>query len=432
MKKNRKRNLELITPTTLIVGVDGHAKSNTAAFCLASGDEPMRPMKFGNDRCGFMMFLDKVKWLMRKSGLNEVVFVLEPNGPYWLLLARFLAERNYTVKVVNPLQVKRNRQTDNPSPDKNDFRDARSAADLGRQGKFNQTNLLSQTYEDLRTLARLRDGLMEERSMQKHRLRASLVRAFPELSRCVSDICGKGAVALLRMAPTAGAIVSLGEAEVAKALKEGSRGRLGLKKARQIMQLAKDSVGYAAASPSLRMEFTATLDAMDFFSGKIEQIESEMKRLLWELNEAALLLSVPGIGEITAATIFGETGGLSCYETPSQIRKLAGFDLVGDQSGDYQGKLRISKKGRKLLRKALYQCAVSSLHCNETLKRFYDGLISPERSNRLKKKQAIVAVAGKLVDIMFSLVKSQEEFDPEHKWSAPAKKSDEVLEVAAA
>lgn len=431
MKRNRRRNLELITPTTLVVGVDGHSKSNTAAFCLASGDEPSRPVKFSNDRNGFMVFLDKVKWLMRKNGLHEAVFVLEPNGPYWLLLARFLAERNYTVKVVNPLQVKRNRQTDNPSPDKNDSRDARSAADLGRQGKFNQTNLLDQTYEDLRTLARLREGVMEERSVQKHRLRASLVRAFPELSCCVSDICGKGVVALLRVAPTAEAVVSLGEAGASEALKQGSKGRLGIKKAREIVQMAKDSVGYATTSPSLRTEFAITLDVMDFLSAKIEQIELEMKRLLWELDEAILLVSIPGIGEITAATILGETGGLSCFDNPSQIRKLAGIDLVGNQSGSYEGRLKISKRGRKILRKALYQCAVSSLHCNQALRKFYDGLISPDRANRLKKKQAIVAVAGKLVDIMFSLIRTGELFDPEHRWSVPVRNRGDSEAIAA-
>jgi transposase len=432
VKKNRRKNLDLITPATLVVGVDGHSKSNTAAFCLASGDEPMRPMKFSNDRSGFVLFLEKVKWVMRKNGLTDTIFVLEPNGPYWFLLARFLEERNYTVKVVNPLQVKRNRQTENPSPDKNDSRDARSAADLGRQGKFNQTNLPSQTYEDLRTLARLREGVMEERSMQKHRLRASLVRAFPELSRCVSDICGKGSVALLRVAPTAGAVVSMGEAGIAQALKEGSKGRLGMKKAREIVRMAKESVGYTAATPALRIEFGVILDVMDFLSSRLELIESEMKRLLWELDEAILLVSIPGIGEVTAATILGETGGLSCFDNPSQIRKLAGFDLVGSQSGEYEGRLKISKRGRKILRKALYQCAVSSLHCNQALRRFYDGLISSDRPNRLKKKQAVVAVAGKLVDIMFSLVRTGDTFDPEHKWSTPAKNAIDVLEAVAA
>ena len=431
MKRNRRRNLELIGPTTLIVGVDGHAKSNTAAFCLANGDEPVRPMKFGNDRRGFTMFLDKVERVMGRNALGQVVFVLEPNGPYWSLLAHFLAERSHVVKVVNALQVKRNRQTENPSPDKNDFRDARSAADLGRQGKFNQTSVVGQCYEDLRTLTRLRDGLIEARSMQKHRLRASLVRAFPELSRCFSDIFGKGAIALLRAAPTAEAVISLGEAAVAQALEDGSKGRLGLKKAMEVMRAANESVGYAAASPSLRMEFAVTLDTMDFLSDRIEQIESEMKRLLWDLDEAPLLVSIPGIGEISAAVILGETGGLLRYENPSQIRKLAGLDLVGEQSGEHEGKLRISKRGRKLLRKALYQCAVSSLHCNQPLKRFYSGLISPSRSNKLKKKQAVVAVAGKLVDIMFSLVKSGEVFDPEHERSASANKTGRALEPAA-
>ena len=46
----------------------------------------------------------------------------------------------------------------------------------------------------------MREGLIERRSAQKHRLRAMLVRNFPELPSLVSDIFGKGVSALLKKA----------------------------------------------------------------------------------------------------------------------------------------------------------------------------------------------------------------------------------------
>lgn len=430
MKAKRAKNLELITPKTLIVGVDGHKESNTAAFIIANGREPVRPLKFANVRRGFLELLEKVKRVMDRGELEKVVFVVEPNGPYWQLLARFLLERNYIVKVVNPLQVKMNRQTENPSPEKNDFRDARSVADLGRQGKFNQTALPDQVYEDLRTLSALRESLVEERSTHKHRLNAALVRTFPELSRCVSNLYGKGIRALLQVAPSAEAVIRLGVEAVEEVLKTASKGRLGKKKAREIVDAAKESVGYASATPAVRIQIETMLSMMDILTERIVGIEAEMARLLSGLEEALLILSIPGIGLVTAAAVIGETGGFAQYQCPSQIRKLAGLDLVGSQSGDHQGKLQISKRGRRLLRKVIYQAAVGCLANNATLSKFYKRLIEQERPNRLKKKQALVAVMGKLIEIMFALVRTGRPFEADHVWTAPAKPSQMVAEAA--
>lgn len=429
MKSNKRKNLELITPTTLIVGVDGHAKSNTAAFVLASGMEPVKPLKFSNSHNGFELLLDKVNKIKKKNGLDNVIFILEPNGPYWLLLAHYLCERKHIVKVVGALQVKRNRQTDDPSPEKNDIKDARSAADLGRQGKFNGANLLNQIYENLRTLTRLRDGLLEQRSQNKHRLRAALVRCFPEFSSLFSDLCGKGAVGLLRVAPTAESVVSLGVDAVNEVLKESSSGRLGIKKAKAVVECAKVSVGYAVCDAALKLEFDVLLDTIDNINQQIEKIESMMQECLEQTVEARLLLSIPGVGKVIAAGILGETGGLLQFDNPGQIRKLAGFDLVGQQSGNHQSQMKISKRGRKLLRKLLYQCVVSCLHCCSVFRNYYDGLIREGRRNCLKKKQAIVATCGKLIDVILSLVKSNKMFDPDHQWM-PAGKCSEVLSAA--
>ena len=431
VKANRVRNLELITPSTLIVGVDGHSKSNTAAFYLARGGEAVRPKKFGNDREGFLELLARVNALVKRNGLDNVIFVLEPNGPYWVLLARFLSERDYTVKVVSSLQVKRNRETEDCSTDKNDWRDARSAADLGRQGKFNDTTLPGPIYEDLRSLARAREDLVEGRSAQKHRLRTELVRAFPELSGCVKDLCGKGVRALLKVAPTAEAVASLGVDEVARILKEATKGRLGKAKAIEIVMAARTSVGYAVASRALRLQMNSILRMVETATEEIEKLEAEMRELLGQTEEGALVLSVPGIGEIGAATILGETGGLKQYRNPNQIRKLAGLDLVGRQSGDRQSELRISKRGRKLLRKVLYQVAVASLRCNQATVSFYTRLREEGRRNTLRKKEALVAVMGKIIEIVFSIVRNRKAFDPEHKWVAPGTRANRMEAVAA-
>jgi len=431
VKARRQRNLDLITSSTLIVGVDGHAKSNTAAFTLARGTEALSPKKFENSRKGFLWLLDKVDCIARKHNLDNVIYVLEPNGPYWMLLARFLAERKLVVKVVNAYQVKMNRATEDPSPDKNDARDARSIADLGRQGKFNDTTLPESIYEDLRMLARQREGLVEAQSAQKHRLRAMLVRNFPELSSLVSDILGKSVCALLKAAPTAEAVASLGVEGVEQIVKGASRGRFGVKKAKQILYAAQESVGYCRATSAVCTAMAVTLNTIEGLRQQIEIIEDEMRRLLSQTEEGMLVLSIPGIGEVTAAIVLGETGGLRQYQNPNQIRKLSGLDLCGSQSGDRQSEKRISKRGRALLRKSLYQAAVACIRSNDILGKFYRGLIDPARRKTLAKKKALIAVMGKLVEIMFSLVRSGSGFNPAYKWISPGQYRPAVQAMAA-
>jgi transposase len=414
----------------LVVGVDGHAKSNIGAFRESSYVEPARPIRFSNDRLGFEHLLFKVDVVMRSNKLTDVVFVLEPNGPYWLLLARYLQDRGRVVRVVSPLQVKRNRQTEDVSPDKNDYRDARSVADLGVQGKFNQTALAEPLYEQLRLLSGLRERLMVDRSSYKHVLRALMARCFPELSGCVKDLFCKSILSLLRVAPTASAVRALGVDAVSEVLKCASRGRFGVKKARQIVTAASESVGYMEASDAIRVEFDVILSILEGIQEKIGCLECEMSKLLLQTPDGALVLSIPGIGAVTAAAFLGETGCLSQYSSPSQITKLAGLDLVKQQSADYCSASTISKKGRKLLRKTLYQMALASLMSNERILEFYQSLISQDRPRRLKKKQALIAVAGKLVRVIFSLASSGCRYDPQHAWTAPDQPSQVAVEAA--
>jgi transposase len=258
-----------------------------------------------------------------------------------------------------------------------------------------------------------------------------LVRTFPELPSVVSDILGKSVSALLRVAPAAGAVASLGVEGVEQIIKAASRGRFGEKKAKQIVYAAKDSVGYGLASSAVHVEMGAILNTVEALTREIEAIESEMSRLLAETEEGALVLSIPGVGEVTAAIVLGETGGLRQYQNPSQIRKLAGLDLCGSQSGDRQSEKRISKRGRALLRKSLYQAAVACIRSNDILVRFYRGLTEPGRNKTLAKKKALIAVTGKLVEIMFSLVRSGTAFDPKYKWAPPGKHEPAVQAVAA-
>lgn len=89
-------------------------------------------------------------------------------------------------------------------------------------------------------------------------------------------------------------------------------------------------------------------------------IREQMRRLYERLPECNRLTGT-GISDFALARIVAETGPLNQYRCWPQLLRMAGLNLRVRQSGQYKGVTRISKKGRALLRKVLYQQAFGVL-----------------------------------------------------------------------
>jgi transposase len=81
--------------------------------------------------------------------------------------------------------------------------------------------------------------------------------------------------------------------------------------------------------------------------------------------------------------------------------KLAGLDLYEVSSGKHRGKLRISKRGRPLMRKLLYLAALSAVRKDGVMNEWYQRALS----RGMKKTKALVAVSRKLLVLIFALVR---------------------------
>ena len=130
-----------------------------------------------------------------------------------------------------------------------------------------------------------------------------------------------------------------------------------------------------------------------------------MVELLEKLSEAKLLMSIPGVGPVVAATVLGEVGDFRRFKNWKQLRKLSGYNLVAQSSGQKKGQSTISKRGRPGLRYILYLAAVAAVTRNREFRALYE-LLTTRQHNPLKGKKALVAVATRILRIMFALVKS--------------------------
>lgn len=137
-------------------------------------------------------------------------------------------------------------------------------------------------------------------------------------------------------------------------------------------------------------------------------IELELKDLVREdqylKEKIEKLTSIPGLRFMSVIAIVAETNGFILIKNAKQLSSYAGLDVVHNSSGNKTGKSRISKRGNKYIRQALYMPALSaSKHINQ-LNDFY-GRIN-EKNNC--KKIGLIAVARKLLSLVYTLWKKDE------------------------
>ena len=149
-----------------------------------------------------------------------------------------------------------------------------------------------------------------------------------------------------------------------------------------------------------------------WLESRIEQLEDEIKDMLthnpsWR-ELTALVRTVPGIGEVTAATLVAELPELGTLNR-QKIAALAGLAPYNRDSGPRRRRRRIFG-GRASVRCVLYMAALSASRHNPVIKRFYQRLLDKGK----KEKVALTACMRKLLVIVNAMARKQESwlYDP--------------------
>jgi len=384
----------------VIVGIDVGKRSNVASTSLRNPKRP-KELQFSNDRQGFNLLLGRIGEWKRICGWSDVIVGLESSGHYWEPLAYWLAEHGIKVVQVNPLHVKRNKETVDNSPEKTDRKDAFLIADLVEQGKYLTLVLPRGVFAELRQLVASRKRMLEELNTKLNHVHESVDRIFPEFGTVFKDLRGKTARYILRHFPLPDEIVSIGYVDLVIRLKRDCYQRLRKDKLKALWDAAMSSVGVREGLEAARDVLHDELGGLEGVLERLEGVESRIERLVAEIDEARYMLSVSGIGVMTVAMVLSETCGMRNYERASSVLKLAGLNLYEISSGQMKGSRHITKRGRSLLRQVLYFAAVRQAKRGSVLYGFYRSLVD-QGKNKIK---ALIAVACKLVRLLFALVR---------------------------
>lgn len=410
MYKNQDEKLQLIQPGTILIGIDAAKRSHWVQAIHFNGVSIGKAFNIKNTREGFESLVAKIERIKQETGCHQVLAGVESTGHYWKTLAWFLMQNGITVVLVNPHHVKKSKELDDNTPSKSDPKDAKIIARLVKDGRFMAVYLPQGVYGELRTLSNLRAQLTAKLHSTKNIVTAILDECFPEFETVFKSFNGKTALHILRHYPFPEDLKCLGvtgiNVEIKKAVKQG----VGKKRADSLYQAACNTIGIPA-NDSTKLKLWLYLDEFKTLTERIETVEQEMKKQLIATGISDYILSIKGIGIVIAAGLLGEIGDPSRFTSWKQIRKLAGFNLVETSSGERKGKHKISKRGRSLLRNYLYQAAVIVGTINPEFKKLYRYLIT-RKLNPLKKKQALVVLAIKLIRVIQTLIKRKEKYDP--------------------
>ena len=159
-----------------------------------------------------------------------------------------------------------------------------------------------------------------------------------------------------------------------------------------------------------RLRLNQELKTLRLVREHSEEVEAELGRLStserWA-KQAVHIMQLPGVGIIVTMTILSAIGEIQRFPSARKLVGYAGFGAGIERSGQKEREKGITKSGRKELRWALVEAAWQAIRSNARLREEYDQFCKRKHPN-----QAIVAIARKLLVILWCLLNRQESYNP--------------------
>ena len=412
-KFDKNKKLDFITDETLIVGCDiGSDVHFIRAIDTRGRELSTAAFAFPNNAEGFQ---DALSWLLMiaaQYGKRQIVLGLEPTGHYWFTLAAWLLVNGVSVVQVNPYAVKRTKELEDNSQDKNDRKDPKLIANLVKDGNYGLPYLPEDTYATMRTLSGFRDQLKEELGRSINRLHRELTIVFPEYKVAFSKIDGPFTLSLLSQAAIPSELVALGEEGIRKLWHDKKLKGAGYCRIPEIIRQASNSVGIKNGIDAHKICILHHVADIERLTDEIAEVEAELAAKCQGIPYAENILKISGLGATITTGILAEMGDIDRFDDAKEIQKLSGMGLVACSSGKHKGQTKISHRGRKRLRYWLYQGAMSVVAHNEAFRQLHV-YYTTRAENPLKKMQSLIVIACKLLRIIFTILKKGVRFDPE-------------------
>ena len=412
MNYTQNEKIEQVTDTTLVVGIDIESQTHYArAFDNRGRELTKRVFTFQNDIEGFNSFNAWAEKLKTENNKTAVLIGCEPTGHYWFAFAKYVSEHKKTLVMVNPFSVKKIKELDDNSPKKTDSKDPKTIAKLVVDGRYSIPYMPEGIYAEIRDLVYSRDRIVKQQNISDNRIQRWLAIHFPEYLGLYKRFDAASGLAVLEKAPLPKDVIALGVDGIRKIWHDKKmRGRgVTEDRAKILVEAAHNSVGLDGGAGT-KSELYMLLEEHRLWTSQKEVIEKVLEETILKVKYVEKLLAIKGVGSITIAGFIAEVGDIRRFNSPKQIQKYAGLELVENSSGKHRGRSRISKRGRRKLRRVLYQVMVPLLARNNEFRTIYDYYVTRVK-NPLKRRQAMVAVSCKLIRVFYAILTKGRDYD---------------------
>lgn len=342
---------------------------------------------------------------------DDIVIGLEATGNLWENLYNFLSENELKVVVLNPFQTCKYHQAVLKKA-KTDAIDAYVIAGLLRSGHASASHVPEEDIQSLRDLVRLKDGYLKSMKTYKRKAYSLINLVFPEFLKLVKDPFNVVCSDILMHYQTALDFKVLKPKHLLKIARSHKGNNYDEVWAKKMISSAKDSIYSGRAAKARSITLKSLIGQIKNFKEQIEMLESEILNILkpddsYPNTPADNLLSIPGVGPHTVACVLAEVGDIQRFSSCKDFIGFVGLYPYIEQSGSSLNKARLTVKGSRLLKHALYLASVASIKHNLYLKNLYHKKVSQGKA----PKQALIVVARKLASIIYSMLKNNSVYD---------------------
>ena len=380
------------------VGVDV-AKKELFVTVLDSSGAFQRPWKV-KQPSEIGQLLEHLKCLAESRPLWVA---MESTGTYGDCLRQALTDAGLVPHRVSAKAVKDYSETFDGVPSNHDGKDAAIIAELTGFGKAKAWPLVpssdweAKVHRQVEWLDTQQDILV----LWLGRMEALLARHWPELT----SLLKLNSVTLLQILAQYGgpaAVANCAEAE--RRIRCWGRSGLSTAKVQAVLESARHSVGVRMANETVLALKDFARDALKARQ-EIRRAKQTLKELATE-NQTIMTMSQV-VGPATACVLWATVGNPQDYHCGEAYRKAMGLNLRERSSGQYQGKLKITKRGPSLARRWLYFAALRLIQ-QQPVKAWY---LKKKHKDQERGSLAVVAVMRKMTLAVYSVTTRGEPFD---------------------
>ncbi len=266
---------------------------------------------------------------------TEIAIAIELNAG---LLLDWLLSKEYRVYGINPKSAERARDRFTPASLKDDERDAWALAEFLRTSCQHLRPLRPESPQtlSLRAWVRLREDLIQERTVQLQRLRSHLVAWNPHFLQAAKDLNAQWTLGLLEQCPTADDFAQLNWKKIEAFSQKRHMGTIT-----QDRVLARSTYASPSRQPvrnqAHALEVRHRVAAIRQLNGRIKEIDRTLAELIEGHPDTNIFRSLPVKGVVTTATLLAAFGDdRERWTGHEEVAARWGVAPVTQQSGKYR------------------------------------------------------------------------------------------------